>query len=106
MTIGLLMGVPVLVARETGAGNDAAPGRIWRRGLAFGLALCALLQFSETLYLATGQAPELAARILQVVAFVLPASRPYHVSVAFLEACIGPASRSRRSSPGISRNWG
>lgn len=93
MNIGLLMGVPVLVARETGAGNDAAAGPIWRRGLAFGFALgaalCALLQFSETLYLATGQAPELAARaarVTQVVAFALPCIATYYVSAAFLEA--------------------
>jgi MATE family multidrug resistance protein len=50
MTIGLLLGVPVLVARETGAGNDAASGAIWARGLLFGLvlglALCAVLQFA------------------------------------------------------------
>lgn len=39
MVIGLLLGVPVLVARETGAGNDAAAGQIWRRGLGFALAL-------------------------------------------------------------------
>lgn len=97
MTIGLLMGVPVLVARETGAGNAAAAGAIWRRGLVFGLALgaalCATLQFSEALYLAAGQTPELAARaarVTRVLAFALPCIAAYYVSASLLEALHRP----------------
>jgi MATE family multidrug resistance protein len=97
MSIGLLIGVPVLVARETGAGNDAAAGRIWRRGLGFGvcvgLGLALALQFAESLYLATGQDPGLAARaaaVTRVVAFALPCIAAYYVSGAFLEALHRP----------------
>jgi MATE family multidrug resistance protein len=97
MTIGLLIGVPVLVARETGAGNDAAAGRIWRRGLAFGvglgLVLAAALQGAEALYLATGQAPDLAAgaaAVTRIVALALPCIAAYYVSAAFLEALHRP----------------
>jgi multidrug resistance protein, MATE family len=97
MMIGLLLGVPVLVARETGAGNDAAAGRIWRRGLVLALGLGALLsaalQFAGTLYLATGQEPELAARagrVTGVLALSLPLIGAYYVSAAFLEALHRP----------------
>jgi MATE family multidrug resistance protein len=98
MMIGLLIGVPVLVARETGAGNDAAAGRIWRRGLAFaavtGLALAGLLQFAEILYLASGQRSQLAAGaadVTRVAAFALPCIACYYVSAALLEALHRPA---------------
>lgn len=97
MVIGLLMGVPVLVARETGAGIDGAAGRIWRRGLAFGVAvglvLAAALQFAEALYLATGQEPGLAARaarVTGVVALALPCIAAYYVSASLLEALHRP----------------
>jgi multidrug resistance protein, MATE family len=66
VTVGLLLGVPVLVARETGAGRDAAAGAIWRRGLVFaavlGGSLCLVLQFGGVVFRATGQDPALAAR--------------------------------------------
>lgn len=98
MTIGLLMGVPVLVARETGAGNDAAAGLIWRRGMIFafaaGGALCLMLQFAEPLFLATGLAPglaERAARVTGVLAFTLPFIAAYYVSASLLEALHRPA---------------
>jgi MATE family multidrug resistance protein len=97
MTVGLLLGVPVLVARETGAGNPAACGAIWRRGLAFGLALgaalCAGLQFAEPVFLLTGQDPALAARaaaVTRVLAFALPGIALYYVSASFLEALHRP----------------
>lgn len=99
MMIGLLMGVPVLVARETGAGADASSGRIWRRGLVFGLALGAALalglQFAETLYRASGQAPELAARaalVTRTMACALPFIAAYYVSAALLEALHRPGA--------------
>jgi MATE family multidrug resistance protein len=97
MMIGLLLGVPVLVARETGAGNDAAAGRIWRRGLivalGLGAVLCTALQFAETVYLATGQDPSLAeraGRVTGILAFSLPLIGAYYVSAAFLEALHRP----------------
>jgi MATE family multidrug resistance protein len=97
MMIGLLLGVPVLVARETGAGNDGAAGRIWRRGLLFalglGVLLCVALQFAETVYHATGQTPDLAASagaVTGVLAFSLPLIGAYYVSAAFLEALHRP----------------
>ncbi len=97
MVIGLLMGVPVLIARETGAGNDAAAAQIWRRGLVLalllGLVLAGAMQFAETLYRATGQDPVLAqsaARVTRVVALSLPFVALYYVSAAFLEALHRP----------------
>jgi multidrug resistance protein, MATE family len=97
MMIGLLLGVPVLVARETGGGNDAAAGRIWRRGLIFalglGAVLCTALQFAETIFLATGQDPllaERAGRVTGMLAFSLPLIGAYYVSAAFLEALHRP----------------
>ena len=78
MTIGLLLGVPVLVARETGGGNDAAGGAIWRRGLVFGLilgaVLCTALQFAYPVFIAAGQDPEMArraARVTGILGFAL-----------------------------------
>lgn len=97
MLVGLLLGVPVLVARETARGNSAAAGAIWRRGLVFaalaGLVLCLALQFAEQIYLLTGQEPELAARAARVTA-VLACALPFialsQVSTAFLEALHRP----------------
>jgi MATE family multidrug resistance protein len=97
VTIGLLMGVPVLVARETGAGRTAAAGLVWRRGLVtaacLGAALCLLLQFAGVLFRLTGQNPAVAARAADVTAllgFALPGLALYYVSAAFLEAVHRP----------------
>ncbi len=97
MTIGLLIGVPVLVAREAGAGNAAAAGRIWRRGLGFGLgvgaALALALQAAEPLFLLLGQAPDLAARaaaVTRTLALGLPFIAAFFVSASFLEALHRP----------------
>jgi MATE family multidrug resistance protein len=99
MTIGLLLGVPVLVARETGAGNDAASGAIWARGLVFrlvlGLALCAVLQFAYPVFIAAGQDPELArraARVTAILGLALPGIATYYVSAAWLEALHQPGA--------------
>lgn len=99
MTIGLMIGVPVLVARAAGAGQDAAAGRIWRRGLVFGvavgLALAAGLQWAEAIYLASGQSPELAARaarVTRIVALGLPCLAAYSVSASLLEALHRPGA--------------
>lgn len=97
MVIGLMLGVPVLVARETGAGNDAAAGVIWRRGLviaaALGLVLAAVLQFSGHVFAASGQDPDLAARagaVARILAFAMPFVALFYVSAAFLEALHRP----------------
>lgn len=97
MIVGLLLGVPVLVARETGAGNDAAAGPIWRRGLVFaalaGALLCAALQFIEPLFRATGQDADLAARaaaVTNTLAFGLPFIALFYTSAAMLEALHRP----------------
>lgn len=97
VTIGALLGVPVLVARETGAGRHGAAGAVWRRGMVMGmvlgLGLCALLQFAELVYAATGQDPDLAVRagrVTGVLAFTMPFIAGYYVSAAFLEALHKP----------------
>lgn len=98
MTVGLMLGVPVLVAREAGAGNKSAAGRVWRRGLslgtAFGLFLSILLQFSEPVYLATGQDPDLARRaasVTGILAIGLPFLAVFVACTSFLEAIERPA---------------
>ncbi len=97
MIIGLMLGVPVLVARETARGNDPAAGAIWRRGLVIGallgLALTGLLQFSGQFFALGGQEPELAARagtVARTLAFAMPFVALFHVSAAFLEALHRP----------------
>ncbi len=97
MVVGLMLGVPVLVARETGAGNEGAAGRVWRRGIslgaAFGLVLCIALQFVEPLYLASGQEPELAsraARITGILSVGLPFIAIFFVCTSFMEALERP----------------
>ncbi len=97
VTVGLLLGVPVLTARETGAGRIRAAGRVWRRGLVFGLALglvlAVLLQFGGALFRLTGQEPDLTARAASVTAILglaLPGLATYYVSAAFLEALHRP----------------
>lgn len=95
--VGLLLGVPVLTARETGRGAEATVGRIWWRGLAYalliGVVLCIVLQFSETLFRLTGQSAEMAARgaaVTGVLAFAMPFTALYLVSLMFLEALHRP----------------
>jgi multidrug resistance protein, MATE family len=97
VTVGLLLGVPVLVAREAGAGRNAMAGVVWRRGLVFaaflGALLCLALQFAGIVFRATGQEPALAARAAEVSAvlgFALPSLALYYTSAAFLEALHRP----------------
>jgi multidrug resistance protein, MATE family len=99
VTVGLLLGVPVLTAREMGAGHVRAAGRVWRRGLAFGLALglalAVPLQFAGALFRLTGQEPDLTARAGAVTALLglaLPRLATYYVSAAFLEALHRPVT--------------
>ena len=94
---GLLLGVPVLVARQTGRGVDADVGQIWWRGLIYGglvgLALCLVLQFAEPLFLLTGQTAEMAARgaaVTTLMAWAMPFIALYLVSLLFLEALHRP----------------
>ncbi len=95
---GLLLGVPVLAAKAFGAGDLQGLGLIWRRGLVYGLlvggGLCVLLQFAESLYLWTGQSPEMAARggaVTSVLALAMPPLALFLVSTTFLEAIGRPA---------------
>lgn len=97
MVVGLMLGVPVLVAREVGSGNEAAAAAIWRRGLVIaallGVTLTALLQFVGQLFLLTGQEPGLAARagtVARVLALGMPFVALFFVSAAFLEALHRP----------------
>jgi MATE family multidrug resistance protein len=97
MMVGLMLGVPVLVARETGAGNDAVAGVIWRRGLwmaaAMGLVLCLALQFVGHVFALTGQEPALAARagtVARVLALGMPFVALFYVSQSLLEALHRP----------------
>lgn len=97
MSVGLLLGVPVLVAREMGADNAAAAPVILRRGLVLalflGLGLCGVLQFAGHLYAFTGQAPEMvdrAARVTGILAMALPLVGLYYVCAAYLEALHRP----------------
>ncbi|WP_424930990.1 MATE family efflux transporter [Amaricoccus macauensis] len=93
MSVGLMLGVPVLVAREMGAENAPAAPVILRRGLvlalALGLGLCALLQFAGGLYMLTGQSAELAARaasVTRILGLALPLVGLYYVCASYLEA--------------------
>jgi multidrug resistance protein, MATE family len=92
-SVGLLLGVPVLVARETGAGNPEAAPAILRRGLVLALllggSLCLLLQFSGHLYALSGQSADMAARaaaVTRILALALPLVGLYYVCSAYLEA--------------------
>jgi MATE family multidrug resistance protein len=94
---GLLAGVTVLTARETGAGNDGAAGRIWRRGLLFGGGIgffAAIgLQFAEPMYRLLGQTPEMAASagpVTAMVAWALPFWAITFGCMLFLEALHRP----------------
>ncbi len=94
---GLTMGVGVLTARVTGAGDDRAAGTIWRRGVIYGAAVgCAaalLLQFAEPLYGLLGQTPERAesaGNVTRLVALALPFVAIYFSTTTFLEALHRP----------------
>ncbi|MEM8571681.1 MAG: MATE family efflux transporter [Pseudomonadota bacterium] len=97
MIVGLLLGVPVLVARETGAENPGATGTILRRGLVLALILGAVLwlpmQFSGYLYAFAGQSEALVAqagRVTAILAYGLPCIGLYYVCAAYLEALERP----------------
>ena len=97
MLNGLLLGVPVLVAREKGRTADADLGKIWRRGLVYALAagaiLCLALQSAEMFFRAAGQTPDLAARgaaVSTILAWMMPFVGLYLVSLLFLEALHRP----------------
>lgn len=96
-TGGLMVGVAVLVARETGAGRDAAAGTIWRRGLLLGagagFAMAVPLQWAEPIYGALGQTAALAAAagsVTALVAWALPFWAMAYCSMMFLEALHRP----------------
>ncbi|MBB5515166.1 MATE family multidrug resistance protein [Rubricella aquisinus] len=94
---GLLMGVGVLTARETGAGRDAAAGLILRRGLIYGcligLLAALLLQLAEPAFLLSGQTEARAASagiVTATVGWALPFIALYWAAASFLEALHRP----------------
>ena len=97
MLAGLLLGVPVLIARETGRGNDQGAGQILWRGLVYavgvGLIVCVALQFAEPIYRLTGQSADIAARgadVTAMLAYSMPFFAVMLVCVMFLEALHRP----------------
>jgi multidrug resistance protein, MATE family len=113
VSVGLLLGVPVLVARETGAGRDAAAGLVWRRGLvlalALGGALALVLQGGVWVFRATGQEPALAepaGRVVAILGLALPFLAAYYVSAAFLEALHRPGVAFAAVAAGNAVNLG
>lgn len=94
---GLMAGVTVLTARETGAGNDGASGTILRRGIVFGvligLVTALVLQWAEPMYRGLGQTPALAtsaAPVTAMVAWALPFWAITFACTMFLEAIHRP----------------
>jgi MATE family multidrug resistance protein len=95
--LGLMSGTLVLVAQARGAGREHEIGLVFRVALVFGLAIgfAAALLFSlgETLLTAFGQSGPIAAgggRVLEVVAYGMPASMGHIVCAMFLEALSRP----------------
>lgn len=99
--VGLLMGVPVLVAQRFGAGASEDCGFIWWQSLPyalmlglFGLVLCS---FAEPVLVLFGQSPELAQAggvISRIAGFSLPLLSIYMATSMFLEGI-------RRVRPGM-----
>lgn len=95
--MGLVTGTVVLVAQAEGAGRRAECGTIWRRALADGLFLGAvgalLLLPGESLFLALGQEPTLAAAgglTLRMLALGLPGLLAFQVTSFLLEGVRRP----------------
>lgn len=76
VAVGLLMGTLIETAHAYGAGDHKGCGRVFRRALPYaaliGLAAMALSLPGETLFLLTGQTPELAAEGGRVMAILGP----------------------------------
>ncbi|RED14325.1 MATE family efflux transporter [Pontivivens insulae] len=94
---GLLLGVGVLTARETGAARDGAAGTILRRGILYGLlvgvGMGLLLQFAESGFLLLQQEPgqaASAAAVTRMVAFALPFFAVFFCCASWLEALHHP----------------
>ncbi|MEJ1157255.1 MATE family efflux transporter [Prosthecomicrobium sp. N25] len=93
VAIGALQSVVVMTAQAQGAGDATGTGRIFRAGLlhALGLGFLVLTAsvFSEAFFLATGQAPGLAAgaaRVTTAFAFGIPGMLAFTATSLFLEA--------------------
>lgn len=91
--LGLLLGGMVEISAAYGRGAHEECGRIWRRSLLYalviGAAALALAYQSETIFLALGQGPALAAsaaRVAEVIGWSLPPMLCYIASVGLLEA--------------------
>lgn len=95
--VGLFVGVVSLTARRFGAGKLQECGAVWRDALPFA-ALVGAVQFlicmqAEAIFLALGQAPEMAtgaARVAEALAFGLIGSVFFTVSTFFLEGIRRP----------------
>lgn len=93
VAIGALQSVVVLTAQAQGAGDPSGTGAVFRAGLvhAFGLGaiVWGLSVFSEGFFLATGQAPDLAAgaaRVTTAFAWGIPGMLVFTATSLFLEA--------------------
>jgi len=95
--IGLLVGTVVLTAQAVGAGRQHLAGRIWRLALLVGATLGILyaiaLMHGETILLALGQDPELAAaggRVTAMWSVGMPGLLLYIATTSFLEGISRP----------------
>jgi MATE family multidrug resistance protein len=96
--IGLLMGVPVLAARALGAGDRAASGAIWRKGVAIalaagGLTILVVWALGPRLLTVFGISPELAGPSMDVgriLALSIPLHLVYVACAYYLEALQRP----------------
>lgn len=91
--LGLLLGGMVEISGAFGRGDLAACGRIWRRSVGYALIIGAmglvLTLGAETLFIALGQGPDLAARaahITAIFAWSLPPMLVYLATIMLLES--------------------
>lgn len=95
--VGLLLGTVAMTAQAVGAGRPEECGRVLRRALPYalliGLIMTVLSLFGRPLFLAAGQAPDMAehgAAVLSVLGYGLPAMALYVALGFFLEGLKRP----------------
>ncbi|WP_343055393.1 MATE family efflux transporter [Azospirillum oleiclasticum] len=95
--VGLLLGTVAMTAQAVGAGRPEECGKVLRRSLPYalliGLIMAVLALFGQPLFLATGQAPDMAERgaaVLAVLGAGLPAMALYVALGFFLEGLKRP----------------
>lgn len=100
-SLGLIMGTLVLSAHHFGAGEYLESGRVWRRSVAYAVALGVIASvvclFGETLLTWTGQTPELAregGKVMAVLGLGVPGHLLFLASSFFLEGI-------RKPTPGL-----